>query len=140
MISAIMIGKRAAAPLITIVLALTFAKLKLIWQYGEEEPGPYSRINQSTIEFVFDKERQASFVIDKKVGVLNQVDHLKDKTTSIFVIILSAPKNFVHRQITRKALSQDAAKSNSTLKWAFLIGQTSAELQVGANQFFMKGF
>ena len=59
---------------------------------------------------------------------MNEVDFLKDKNSvSILAIILSAPKNFIARNITRRHLQ---GVLHRKVKWAFVIGQTSVEIQV----------
>ena len=45
----------------------------------------------------------------------------------MFVIILSAPKNIIQREITRQTLN---AVAKTDLKWAFIIGQTMPDIQV----------
>ena len=45
----------------------------------------------------------------------------------MFVIILSAPKNIIQREITRQTLN---AVAKTELKWAFIIGQTMPDIQV----------
>ena len=54
--------------------------------------------------------------------------NILEKTPTIFVIILSAPKNVNQREITRQTLK---AVSNKEIKWAFIIGKTTFETQVG---------
>ena len=73
-------------------------------------------------------DQNGSFlIINKQVKGVNEVDILKNKPFNILVVILSAPKNYEKRQITRNQLK---TVSNRGVKWAFIIGQTSKEIQV----------
>ena len=56
-----------------------------------------------------------------------------EKGPAIFVLILSAPKNIIQREMTRQTLN---AVSNKDLKWAFIIGQTTLDTQVGIIDYF----
>ena len=114
-----MAGKQAFLFLLFVILA---KKLHLVLYDWEDPPGPYTRLHASKLLNI----NQSSTIIDRRVRVVNDVSKLKD-AAAIFVIILSAPKNAIQRQMTRTTLN---ALAKRDLKWAFVIGQTSSDIQV----------
>ena len=84
------------------------------------------RLNQSNL----DLNDLGSLIIDREVVVVSNPKDVQpaELAPTIFVVILSAPKNIIHRKITRQGLHEVA--NNRNLKWAFIIGQTMPDIQV----------
>ena len=103
-----------------------------LYCYNHNMDGPYPKINQTLLQIEFESEQghgnDSFWIIDQKIRAVNEVAYLKDDPSlSILVVILSAPKNFDKRQITRKHLQSVAHRG---VKWAFILGQTSKDVQV----------
>ena len=103
-----------------------------LYCYNQNMDGPYPKINQTLLQIEFESEQghgnDSFWIIDQKIRAVNEVAYLKDDPSlSILVVILSAPKNFDKRQITRKHLQSVAHRG---VKWAFILGQTSKDVQV----------
>ena len=84
------------------------------------------RLNQSNL----DLSDLGSLIIDREVVVVSKPKDMQPAkpAPAIFVVILSAPKNIIHRKMTRQGLH--AVANNRDLKWAFIIGQTMPDIQV----------
>ena len=72
--------------------------------------------------------------MSKPKDINARCDNSTEKIPAIFVIILSAPKNIMQRKITRQTLK---AVSNKDMKWAFIIGKTIPDTQVGKDASFV---
>jgi hypothetical protein len=94
------------------------------------KPGPYTKISQS--ELCSESTPKGYFlIIDTNVTVVKELvleqTSIGKKTPSVMVIILSAPKNAIQRQLTRAQLKKVAHRD---VKWAFILGQTTPDIQV----------
>ncbi len=106
----------------SILLSLLLArKVYLVINYFQQPPVTYwPQISLSNLDQDVDFER----VIDQNVSVIS-MPKLAEKTCHIFVIVLTAPNNFLKRQLTRNELEKVVKKSiNLHIQWAFVIGQT----------------
>ena len=87
------------------------------------------QIDQSQLLLNHSYSDDGSFwIIDQEIKIANQVAHWKNESFTIFAVILSAPNHFQERSITRKQLQKVSRRG---LKWAFILGQTSHQNQVG---------
>lgn len=123
---------KTRAALIVLLLAVLLPKLYIVIFKCQDTRDFHPKIAQSDLLWT---ENKASLIIDQNVSVLVEPQNFKEPLTSgIYILILSAPKNILQRSLTRQILSDALSSHKRAFEWAFIIGQTSQEIQEALNE------
>lgn len=119
--------------LLALLLTIICRKLYIVIFRWPDTAEFHPKITQSDLLWTEDDH---SLVIDQNVRVLVEPQNFRQLTTTtdIYMLILSAPKNTLERTMTRQILSDALATNKWAFKWAFIIGQTSPEIQAALTE------
>lgn len=113
--------------LLALILTAVLRKLYIVIFKWQDSAEFHPKVAQSDLRWI---DNNDSLIIDQNVSVLVEPKNFQEPMASgIYLLILSAPKNGGKRTMTRQMLFDALSSNKWAFKWAFLIGQTSPEIQ-----------